>query len=78
MARHGNNIAPDYIEWNSNRAKNVVLPAEVKDPSRARVEITRQEHGVPRESSPRKAAIPRDEVPIAKIGRDGASDSLTT
>ena len=54
LARHSNNIAPDYIEWNSNRAKNVVLPAEVKDLSRARVEITRQEHGVPREASPGK------------------------
>ena len=27
LARHGNNIAPGYIEWNSNRARNVVLPA---------------------------------------------------
>ena len=42
------------------------------------MEIARQEHGVPREASPRKAAIPRDEVLIAKVGRDGASGSLTT
>ena len=27
LARHGNNIALGYIEWNSNRARNVVLPA---------------------------------------------------
>ena len=27
MAQHGNNIAPDYIEWNSNRARDVALPA---------------------------------------------------
>ena len=53
-------------------------PAEVKDPSRARVEITRQEHGVPREASPEKAAIPKDEVPIAKVEKDGTSGSLTT
>ena len=26
LARHGNNIAPDYIEWNSNRARDVALP----------------------------------------------------
>ena len=31
LARHGNNIAPDYIEWNSNRAKDVALL--VKDDS---------------------------------------------
>ena len=27
MARHGNNIASGYIEWNSNRARDVALPA---------------------------------------------------
>ena len=53
-------------------------PVEVKDSSRARVEIVRQEHRVPREASPGKAAIPRDEVPITKVERDGASGSLTT
>ena len=53
-------------------------PAEVKDPFGAKVEIARQEHRVPREASPGKAAIPRDEVPIAKVKRDGANSSLTT
>ena len=28
MVRHGNNIAPGYIEWNSNRARDVVLLAK--------------------------------------------------
>ena len=27
LARHGNNIAPGYIEWNSNRVRDVVLLA---------------------------------------------------
>ena len=27
MARHGNNIASGYIEWNSNRARGVTLLA---------------------------------------------------
>ena len=27
LARHDRNIAPGYLEWNSNRAKNVTLPA---------------------------------------------------
>ena len=53
-------------------------PAEVKNPSRAKVEIVRQEHEVPREASPGKAAIPRDEVPTAKVEKDRASGSLTT
>ena len=26
LARHCNNIAPSYIEWNSNRARDVALP----------------------------------------------------
>ena len=52
-------------------------PAEVKDPSRAKVEIARQEHGVPKKASLGKAAIPRDEVPIVKVGKDRASGSLT-
>ena len=51
---------------------------EVKDPSRAKVKIARQEHGVPKEASPGKAAIPRDGVPIAKVEKDEASGSLTT
>ena len=53
-------------------------PAEVKDPSRAKVEIVRQEHGVPREASLGEDAIPRDEVPISKVKKDRASGSLTT
>ena len=27
LARHGHNVAPGYLEWNSNRAKDVMLPA---------------------------------------------------
>ena len=27
LARHSNNIASGYIEWNSNRARDVALPA---------------------------------------------------
>ena len=46
-------------------------PAEVKDPSRTKLEIARQEHGVPREASPEKAIIPRDEVPITKVEKMG-------
>ena len=27
LARHGNNLAPCFMEWNSNRARDVALPA---------------------------------------------------
>ena len=27
MTRHSHNIAPGYLEWNSNRVKDVALPA---------------------------------------------------
>ena len=53
-------------------------PAEVKDPSRTKLEIARQEHGVPKEVSPGKASITRDEASIAKVRKDGVSGSLTT
>ena len=53
-------------------------PAEVKDPFRAKVKIAKQEHGAPSEASFEKATIPRDEVPIAKVEKDGASGSLIT
>ena len=52
--------------------------AEVKDPFRAKAKMTRREKEAPSEASLGKAAIPRDEVPIAKVGKDGASGSLTT
>ena len=28
MTRHNHNIAPGYLEWNSNRVKDVALPAK--------------------------------------------------
>ena len=31
LARHGNNIAPGYMEWNFNRTRDVVVP--VRDDS---------------------------------------------
>ena len=42
-------------------------PAEVKDPSRAKVEMARQKHGAPRETSLGKAAMSNEEVPMAEV-----------
>ena len=38
--------------------------------------IAIQEHGVPREASPEKTAIPKDEVSIAKDEKEEANGSL--
>ena len=43
-------------------------PAEVKDPSRAKVEMARQKHGTPKETNFEKATMPKEKVPIAKAG----------
>ena len=40
--------------------------------------IAIQEHGVPRKASPGKAAIPKDEVSIAKDEKKEVNGSLTT
>ena len=40
--------------------------------------IAIQEHGVPREASPGKAVIPREEVSIANDEKVEANGSLTT
>ena len=40
---------------------------EVKDPSRAKVEMARQEKETPRKASPGKAAMPKERISIAKV-----------
>ena len=42
------------------------------------MEMPKQKEETPNEANFEKTTIPRDEVPIAKVGRDGASGSLTT
>ena len=53
-------------------------PAEVKNLFRVKVGIAIQEHGVPREASLGKPAIPKDEVSIAKDEKEEANSLLTT
>ena len=53
-------------------------PVKVEYPSRAKAKITRQEKEAPREAIPKKAAMPKEKVPIAKVRKNKASSSSTT
>ena len=53
-------------------------PVGVKDPSRAKKRMRRQEKKASREANFEKVTMPRDKVPIAKIGKSEAGCSVTT
>ena len=53
-------------------------PTQVEDPFRAKVEMARHKHKTPREASLKKAAMPKEKVPIAKIRRSKEGSSTTT
>ena len=53
-------------------------PAGLENPSRARVNMTKQKRKTPKEASTKKAKFPMDRVPIAKIERSEAGCSPTT
>ena len=52
--------------------------AKVKDPSRTNVEMTRQEKVTLKEANFGKVAMPKEEVPIAKVQKSEAGFSSTT
>ena len=51
---------------------------EVEYPSRAKAKITRQEKEAPSEAIPKKAAMTKEKVPIAKVRKNEGSSSSTT
>ena len=53
-------------------------PTEVEYPSRAKAKITRQEKEAPSEAIPKKAAMPKENMPIAKVLKNEASSLSTT
>ena len=53
-------------------------PAELENPSSARVNMIRQKRETPKEASTEKAKMPMDRVPITKTGRSEACHSQTT
>ena len=53
-------------------------PTEVEYPSKAKAKLTRQEKEALSEAIPKKAAMPKEKVPIAKVRKNEASSSSTT
>ena len=49
-------------------------PTEVEDPSRTKVEMSKQEEEIPRESNFRKTTMPKEKVPIAKAGSSSTTE----
>ena len=66
------------IEKGKLKFKKSDGPAEVEYPSRAKAKMTRQEKEAPREAISKKAAIPKEKVPITKTGKSGAGYLLAT
>ena len=52
-------------------------PTEVEDSSKAKVEMTRQEKKTANEANFRKAAMPKEKVPIPRLRRTKAGSSST-
>ena len=53
-------------------------PAEVKDPSKAKFEMLRQEKEASKGARLGKDAIPKEKVPIAKVRKNEANSFSTT
>ena len=49
-------------------------PAEVKDSSRTKVEVPKQEEEASKEAHLEKATMPKEEVPIAKVGSSSTTE----
>ena len=57
----------DLINDGKLKFEDLDGPAEVKDLSRAKVEMTRQEKKIAKEANFGKATMPKEKVPIAKV-----------
>ena len=53
-------------------------PAQVEDPSRAKVEITRQKHETLNGASLGKTAMPKEKVPIVEVQKSEEGSSMIT
>ena len=53
-------------------------PAQVEDSSRTKVEMAKQKHGTPKETSLGKAAMSNEKVPIAEVRKNEEGSSTTT
>ena len=68
----------DLINDRKLKFEDLDNPAKVEDLSRVKVEITRQEKETAEEANFRKAAMPKEKVPIAKFQKSEAGCSMTT
>ena len=53
-------------------------PVEVEDPSRVKVEMARQKHGISREADLEKAAIPKKKVSVIEVRKSEVGSLSTT
>ena len=68
----------DLINDGKLNFEDLDSPAEVEDLSRVEVETTRQEKETAEKENFRKAAIPKEKVPIAKFQKSEVGSSSTT
>ena len=58
----------------SNTRSELDGSAEVEDSSRTKVEVPKQEEETPKEANLEKATMPKEEVPIAKVGSSSTTE----
>ena len=68
----------DLINDGKLKFEDLDGPAQVEDPSRAKVEMARQKHGIPRKTSLGKAAMSNEKVPIVEVRKSEEGSSTTT
>ena len=68
----------DLINDGKLKFEDLDAQAQVEDSSRAKAEMARQKHGIPRETSLGKAAISNEKVPIVEVRKSEEGSSTTT
>ena len=68
----------DLINDGKQKFEDLDRPTEIEDPSKTNVEIMRQEKETPKEVNFKKAAMPKEKVPIAKVRKSEAGSLSTT
>ena len=68
----------DLINDGKLKLEDLDRPVQVEDPSRAKVEMARQKHGTPKETSLGKANMPKEKVPIIEVRKSEKGSSTTT
>ena len=64
----------DLINDGKLKFEDLDRPVEVKDSSRTKVEMTKQEKKTPKKANFEKATMPKEKVPIAKTGSSSTTE----